>query len=134
MTTFTTRRFASGVASIPAIALSPALPAAAANTSTVTIVAQESFGEVGSFRAVGGSLCATGSTDSPGGTTVTERRRTLTFDLEKTFTCADGSGTFTVEIRAWYLPCRPPDRGVWTVVRGRATTRAWVAMVTRRSL
>src|SRR3989337_1450822 len=88
---------------------------AAAEDTKVSIVAVDTFGGGGTFEASGGGLCADGTTSQPEGTQITERRRTLTFQLDKVFTCSDGSGTFTLRLRAWYLPCGPADRGVWRV-------------------
>ncbi|WP_377641582.1 hypothetical protein [Oryzobacter terrae] len=94
----------------------PATIAMAADPS-VTLTADSVLGEEGTFTADGGP-CASGTTAEPGGVTVTERRKKLVFDLEKVFTCSDGSGSFTVRIHATYQPCLPSDRGVWTVVGG----------------
>jgi hypothetical protein len=95
-------------------------PATAANEDTrVSIVATEVFStERGTFHAEGGGLCESGSTSQPNGVEIIERTRTLTFILDKLFTCDDGSGTFTLQLRAWWLPCAPSNRGVWTVVGG----------------
>ena len=72
----------------------------------------------GTFTASGEGLCSSGTTSQPDGVEVVERRRTLTFVLDKVFTCADGSGTFTLQLRAWWLPCAPSNRGVWRVTGG----------------
>ncbi len=42
----------------------------------------------------------------------------LFFDVRKTFSCADGSGTFTLRIRAVVRLCDPYDRGTWVVESG----------------
>ena len=70
--------------------------ATAANVDTrISIVATEDFVTgTGTFQASGAGLCSSGTTSQPGGVAVTERRRTLTFELDKVFTCADGSGAF----------------------------------------
>jgi hypothetical protein len=93
--------------------------AAAADDTRVSIVGTENFATgTGTFQAEGGGLCASGTTSQPGGVEIIERERTLTFSLQKVFTCDDGSGTFTLEVRAWWLPCAPSNRGVWRVVGG----------------
>ena len=102
--------------------LPTAAAASAADQQRVTLTATSVLGEQGRFTADGGP-CWSGSTAEPGGVVVTERRTQLTFDLEKVFTCDDGSGTFTLRIRASYKPCRPADRGVWTVVGGTGSHR-----------
>lgn len=112
------------VAAAVAAAVAPlsmaASQATAANVDTrISIVATEDFVTgTGTFQASGAGLCSSGTTSQPGGVAVTERRRTLTFELDKVFTCADGSGAFTVQLRAWWLPCAPSNRGVWSITGG----------------
>jgi hypothetical protein len=111
---------AAAVAAVVApLAMAPS-QATAANTDTrVSIVATEDFVTgTGSFEASGAGLCSSGTTSQPDGVTVIERRRTLTFVLDKVFTCDDGSGSFTMQLRAWWLPCAPSNRGVWTIIAG----------------
>ncbi len=44
--------------------------------------------------------------------------RTFTFHLERTFVCADGSGSFTVRLNARWHPCDTTNSGTWVVLRG----------------
>ncbi|GAB2635153.1 hypothetical protein [Kribbella swartbergensis] len=105
---------------ITAAGLSASVPASAAapREGYVEILNTESFDAgTGTFQASGGGLC-------PSGTTalirqqITERRNMFTFDVDKVFTCDDGSGTFVVHILARWSPCDPADRGTWSVVSG----------------
>jgi hypothetical protein len=108
----------SAVAVAATLSAMPSAHAAAEDTE-VSIVGIEDFVVAeGTFQADGGGLCASGTTAQPDGVEVTARRRTLTYKLDKVFTCNDGSGTFTLHVRALYLPCAPADRGVWSVVAG----------------
>lgn len=116
-----TRRHVMVGAAVGVVATPFAMVAAhAADEETrVSIVAVEDFvAGTGTFDAEGGGLCGSGTTSQPDGVEVIERRRTLTFVLEKVFTCDDGSGTFTMQLRAWYMPCSPANRGVWRVISG----------------
>lgn len=106
-------------AAVAPLTMAPGQAAAANADTQISIVATEDFVTgTGTFQASGGGLCSSGTTSQPGGVVVTERRRTLTFELDKVFTCTDGSGTFTMRIRAWWLPCAPSNRGVWSITGG----------------
>ena len=92
-------------------------PAAASPTARVTLDVAENFeAGGGTFVADGGVVCPSGTTSNE--TVVTERGPLVTFDNHKTFSCADGSGTFTLRIFAWVRPCDTFDRGVWRVESG----------------
>jgi hypothetical protein len=56
--------------------------------------------------------------DGPFARLVVGSDRVLNFKNLKTFTCADGSGTFTLRINAQVMPCSSTDRGVWSVAGG----------------
>ena len=111
---------AAAVASaVAALTMAPGQATASSADTRVSIVATENFvAGTGTFEATGGGLCSAGTTSQPDGVTITEHRRTLTFQLDKVFTCSDGSGTFTLQLRAWYLPCAPSNRGVWSIIGG----------------
>ena len=98
----------------------------ARGSEAVTFASDTSFGRVGTFTASGGTLCAAGTT-SDGPVRVTEGRRSaaLTFHLERTFICDDGSGTWTVRIQAHVQPCDENDYGSWVVTGG---TGAYTAL------
>ena len=105
-----------------AAVLSAAAAAPASAAEPVGVVVDVPFdGSPGSFTAEGAGLCAGGTyTDSDIRTTAEGRgrERTLTFHLDRTFTCADGSGSFTVRISAHWHPCDATNAGTWVVLRG----------------
>ena len=113
------RRTAAALVVLP-LAVSPGLllaaPASAADPTTITVDVPFD-GSSGTFTADGGGLCSTGSyQDSE--TLVRGSDRALTFHLDRTFVCSDGSGTFTVRINAHWHPCDPQNAGTWVVLRG----------------
>ena len=88
-------------------------PAAARVAITVDT---EFADEGGTFVARGGVVCPAGSTSDV--STTHEAGRLVFFDVRKTFSCADGFGTFTLRIRAVVRLCDPYDRGTWVVESG----------------
>ena len=116
-------RRTSAVLVVPlAAVLSAAASAPAAAAEPVEVVVDVPFdGSPGSFTADGAGLCAGGTyADSAIRTTGAGRGhdRTLTFHLDRTFTCSDGSGSFTVRISARWHPCDATNAGSWVVLRG----------------
>ena len=116
-------RRTSAVLVVPlAAAVSAVAAAPAAAAEPVEVVVDVPFdGSPGSFTADGAGLCAGGTyTDSDIRTTGAGRgrERTLTFHLDRTFTCSDGSGSFTVRISAHWQPCDATNAGTWVVLRG----------------
>jgi len=95
------------------------LPALAGAAEPVSIVSDSSFAGSSTFTASGGGLCASGTASDDGARiTGADRAAALTFHLVKTFTCADGSGSFSLQIQARVQPCDPSDAGTWAVVGG----------------
>lgn len=116
-------RRTSAVLVVPlAAVLSAAAAAPAAAAEPVEVVVDVPFdGSPGSFTADGGGLCAGGTYADSGIRTTGAgrgRERTLTFHLDRTFTCSDGSGSFTVRISARWHPCDATNAGTWVVLRG----------------
>ena len=116
-------RLTSAVLVVPVAAVLSAVavaPAAAAAVPVEVVVDVPFDGSPGSFTATGPGLCAGGTyTDSAIRTTgANGRARTLTFHLDRTFTCSDGSGSFTVRISAHWQPCDATNSGTWVVLRG----------------
>lgn len=72
----------------------------------------------GTFEAfaVEGGLCPSGTTTDDA--TVSQAADYLRFDVRKTFTCGDGSGSFVVAIDARFHFCDPFDYGTWKIVDG----------------
>jgi hypothetical protein len=100
-----------------------AAPAAAANRIQIVIDINNATGTE-SFVATGG-FCATGSAVSHDfRSTGRGENHAFTFHLQKTLTCADGSGTLTIAVNAATTDGAPNDQGGWSVVSG---TGAWTA-------
>ncbi len=99
------------------LAVANVIPVTASEGSRRVIVYVHSTFDspTGTFTARG-PVCGSGITSDV--VVVTSRGRRLFFDVRKTFTCADGSGTFTFHILATVRPCDPLDHGIWTVVGG----------------
>ena len=95
------------------------VPAQAGTAAPVSIDADSPFDGASTFTASGGGLCASGSVtnDSFGGTG-SDHATAFTFHLVKTYTCADGSGSFSLRIQAKVQSCDPTDAGAWAVVGG----------------
>ena len=96
-----------------------ALPGAVAAAATVdaTIDVHSAFADpTGSFTADSPALCPEGTTSDE--TRIVGSDRVLNFKNVKTFTCADGSGTFTLRINAQVMPCDSTNRGAWSVIGG----------------
>jgi hypothetical protein len=93
-----------------------AVPAVAATVVDATIDVHNVFGEPGTFTADSDVLCEEGTTSDV--TRVTGGERALAFHNLKTFTCADGSGTFTLRLEAQVKPCDSVTRGAWSVAGG----------------
>ena len=98
--------------------LATAVPAAAITTAEATIDVHSTFSETGggTFTADNALLCESGATSDV--TIIAGNGRTITFHNLKTFTCADGSGTFTLRLQAQVKPCDANTRGVWSVADG----------------
>jgi hypothetical protein len=101
-------------------------PAAADRPSKARPVwmdAHEVFtGEPGTFTAPIGGVC-------PSGTTISEVRITETidgarFDGDKTFTCADGSGTFDLRFSVRVHGCDGFLSGTWKLTSGTGAYRS----------
>lgn len=97
----------------------PAAIAAQGATTRVTISSTTDFTTgAETFVAQGGGLCPSGTAFVSNGVFTREHGQIAEFLLDKGFTCADGTGTFFLRLRAWYTPCEPTDSGVWTVIGG----------------
>lgn len=115
-------RRTSTVLVVPVAAVLSAAAAPVAAAEPVEVVVDVPFdGSPGSFTADGGGLCA-GGTYADSEIRVTGagrgRERTLTFHLDRTFTCSDVSGSFTVRISARWHPCDATNAGTWAVLGG----------------
>lgn len=121
------RRFARLTAPAVLLTTTLATPAAAdgqpARTSQqVSIDAREPLdGSPATFTTLGDGLCPAGGVQSQA--TIALDRRRLTFDVRKTFTCADGSGSWFVKLSASVEPCDAFDSGTWMVTGGTGAYR-----------
>lgn len=109
------RLFAAAVAAMTLLALT-AGAALAAPPSAATIDVTANLGQPGTFVATSDLLCPSGTT-SDEATGDTHGNVTTYYDL-KTFTCGDGSGTFTLSIVAHVVDCAAMDWGTWSVYAG----------------
>jgi hypothetical protein len=74
------------------------------------------------FSAPVGGLCSIGTHRSGAGYSSTDDGARL--DVEQTFTCADGSGTFTIGYTAFVHGCDAFHHGTWQFVGGTGAYRA----------
>jgi len=112
---------------IATAALATAGSASATTPTPVTITGHTAFGSPGTFATTpGAGLCAAGTTtdSSLGGLFATgfqsghgQNGHILFHDL-KTFTCGDGSGTFTADLQVFYVFGAPTDSFSWVILRG----------------
>jgi hypothetical protein len=110
------RRTLTLLAAMSALLMS-AMPVSALTTADATIDVRSHFSEsAGTFTADSALLCESGTTSDV--TTIAGNGRTITFHNLKTFTCADGSGTFTLRLQAQVKPCDANTWGVWSVAGG----------------
>jgi hypothetical protein len=94
-----------------------AVPALGAAASDATIEVHQPFDQPeGTFTADSDVLCASGTTSDV--VRLTGNGSVINIRDIKTFTCADGSGTFTLKIQAQVRPCETTDQGAWTVIGG----------------
>jgi hypothetical protein len=105
------------------VALMATATAGASVGTPLTISGQTTFGSPGTFQTSPGSgLCATGATSdgnigqlfSTGG----QSNRHIIFHDQKTFTCDDGSGTFTMNLQVMLVFGNPTDSFSWRIVSG----------------
>jgi hypothetical protein len=106
-----------------AVALAATGVAGASPGTPLTISGQTTFGSPGAFQTSPGSgLCATGTTsDSNIGqlfSTGGQSGRHIIFHDQKTFTCDDGSGTFTMNLQVMLVFGNPADSFSWRIISG----------------
>jgi hypothetical protein len=115
---FAVRAAVAALAGVTVAALAGAGSALATTPTPVTIEVITASPEGGTFTTSGGGLC-------PGGTTTDQEFGTggqsgfqANFHDLKTFTCADGSGTFTVNVQAQLIFGAPTDSFTWNILSG----------------
>jgi hypothetical protein len=92
--------------------------ATAGAPTPVRLELQTSDSGAGTFTASGGGLCPGGTTSDALFATGYQSENHINFHVTKTFTCADGSGTFTLHMPAHYFFGAPTDRASWVIVSG----------------
>jgi hypothetical protein len=100
------------------------MPAAASTPSNVTIVSEMDFlGSTGSFEASGpaveaGLICPEGDVyDTDYRSAGTQSNRFINLFVHKLFVCADGSGSFEMDLNV-RISAPLPTKGTWRVVAG----------------
>lgn len=105
-----------------ALAIGVAAPAAAGREHDVNWIRMDGSTTIstgsGTFTAfaIDGGICSSGTTTDEAA--VSTAADFLRFDVRKTFTCDDGSGTFVVKLVAKVHPCDRFDYGSWQIVEG----------------
>src|SRR6516164_4185200 len=92
---------------------------ALATTSTpVTIEVITASPAGGTFTTSGAGLCPSGTTTDQNFGTGGQSGFHANFHDRKTFTCADGSGTFTANVQAHLIFGAPADSFTWNILSG----------------
>lgn len=91
-------------------------PVAAAGAAPVRIVLDVNFDTGSESFTATGAFCPSGSATSSD-TTVTGGGATV-FHVSKTFTCADGSGSLTINLDAAFVGVRGGTVGSWRAIGG----------------
>jgi hypothetical protein len=114
------RLLAASVATLVAVIGLVAAGSAGASVGTpVTISGQTAFGSPGTFTtSPGAGLCASGTTSDKVFASGGQSGNHLLFHNIKTFTCDDGSGTFTLNVQAMLVFGNPADSFTWSVTSG----------------
>ena len=116
---FAVRAAAAALAGATVAALAGAGSALATTPAPVTIEVITSFETgTGTFTTSGAGLCASGTTTDQVRTTPPQPKTHANFHDRKTFTCADGSGTFTANVQAHLVFGSPTDTFTWNILSG----------------
>jgi len=93
---------------------------ALATTPTPVTIEVTSSAETGAgtFTTSGAGLCPSGTTSDQIFGTGFQSGRLANFHDLKTFTCADGSGTFTANVQAQLIFGSSTDSFTWNILRG----------------
>ena len=115
---FAVRVAAAALAGTTVAALAGAGPALATTPTPVTIEVITASPAGGTFTTSGGGLCLSGTTTDQEFGTGGQSGLLANFHVLKTFTCADGSGTFTANVQAQLTFGAPADSFTWNIVSG----------------
>lgn len=115
---FAVRAAAAALAGTAVAALASAGSALATTPAPVTLEVITASPAGGTFTTSGAGLCPSGTTtDQESGTGGQSGNHANFHDL-KTFTCADGSGTFTANVQAQLMFGAPADSFTWNIQGG----------------
>ena len=92
--------------------------ALATTPAPVTIEVITTSPEGGTFTTSGAGLCPSGTTTDQEFGTGGQSGSQINFHVLKTFTCADGSGTFTANVQAQLVFGAPADSFTWNIQSG----------------
>ena len=115
---FAVRAAAAAFAGAAVAALASAGPALATIPTPVTIEVITASPTGGTFTTSGAGLCPSGTTTDQDVGTGGQSGSHANFHDLKTFTCADGSGTFTANVQAQLIFGAPTDSFTWNIVGG----------------
>lgn len=117
---FAVRAAVAALAGVAAGALAGTGSALATTPTPVTIEVITVFATYppGTFTTSGAGLCPSGTTTDQEFATGGQSGFHINFHDLKTFTCADGSGTFTVDVQAQLIFGAPADSFTWNILSG----------------
>jgi hypothetical protein len=116
---FLLRTTVAALAGAAVAALAGAGSALATTPTPVTVEVQTlSATGTGTFTTSGAGLCPSGTTSDQVFGTPPRAKFHANFHDRKTFTCADGSGTFTANVQAHLIFGSPTDSFTWNILSG----------------
>ena len=116
---FVVRMAVAALAGGAVVALAGAVPALATTPTPVTIEVTSLVATgTGTFTTSGAGLCPSGTTTDQVFGTGDQSGFHANFHDRKTFTCADGSGTFTANVQAHLIFGSPTDSFTWNILSG----------------
>ena len=116
---FAVRSAVAALAGATVAALAGAGSAFATTPTPVTIEVQTDMASgTGMFTTSGAGLCPSGTTTDQVFGSPRQPETHANFHDLKTFTCADGSGTFTANVQAHLIFDSPADSFTWNILSG----------------
>ena len=115
---FVIRTAVAALAGAAVAAFASAGSALATTPTPVMIEVVTASPEGGTFTTSGAGLCPSGTTSDQVRGTPPQPKTHANFHDLKTFTCADGSGTFTANVQAHLIFGSPTDSFTWNILSG----------------
>ena len=115
---FAVRAAVAALAGATVVAFAGAGSALATTGTPVTIEVITASPAGGTFTTSGAGLCPSGTTTDRSFGTGGQSGHHINFHDLKTFTCADGSGTFTANVQAHLVFGAPADSFTWNILSG----------------